>query len=141
MLRRGLSNDKSVRSESAGVDRRSLLLAAGGTALASGARAETGGGGGPPPSKAAYMTVWAAAEKVELWPDGAPGAEAFRRRRGAAGRADPAHMVNIERPALHVFRSPRPSGQGLLVMPGGATASSRWTARAWTWPTASTPRA
>lgn len=102
-----------------GGDRRSLLLAAGGTALASGARAETGGGGGPLPSKAPYMTIWAAAEPVELWPNGAPGAEAFRRQ-PAPPDADPAHIFNIERPALHVFRSPRPSGQGLLVIPGGS---------------------
>lgn len=102
-----------------GVDRRSLLLGAGGTALAGGARAEAVGGGGPLPSKAAYMTVWSAAEKVELWPNGAPGADAFRRQPVPAD-ADPAHIFNIERPALHVFRSPRPSGQGLLVIPGGA---------------------
>jgi acetyl esterase/lipase len=64
------------------------------------------------------MSIWAAAEAVELWPHGAPGAEAFRRQPESPG-ADPAHIFNIERPALHVFRSPRPSGQGLLVMPGG----------------------
>ena len=101
-----------------GVDRRALLLGGGGAAIASGARSATGGGGGPLPSKAAYLTVWAAAEKVELWPDGAPDARAFRRQPEPPD-ADPARIFNIERPALHVFRSPRPNGQGLLVMPGG----------------------
>ena len=101
-----------------GVDRRSLLLGAGGTALASGARAETGGGGGPPPSKAAYMKVWAAAETIELWPNGAPGVEAYRPQPQAPD-VDPAHLYNVERPTLRVFRSPRPNGQGLLVIPGG----------------------
>jgi acetyl esterase/lipase len=102
---------------SSGIDRRALVLSAGRVALASGVRAETHEAATP--SKAEYMKVWNAAEKVELWPNGAPGVDAFHRQPVPAD-ADPAHIFNVERPALHVFRSPRPSGQGLLVIPGGA---------------------
>lgn len=98
------------------IDRRTVLLSAGGAALASrvGVANAT-----PAMAKADYMNVWNGVETIELWPSGAPGAGGFRRQ-PVASDADPAHLFNIERPALHVFRSPRPSGESLLVIPGGA---------------------
>lgn len=99
-----------------GMDRRGILLSAGGLALASGVQAHDLT---PTPTKVDYMKVWNAAEKIHLWPDGAPGGASFRPQ-SVPANADPAHILNIDRPALHVFRSSRPSGEGLLVIPGGA---------------------
>jgi acetyl esterase/lipase len=66
-----------------------------------------------------YMDRWAKVERIPLWPGQPPGGP-FRAQPRSPWATTPDLMTNIDTPALHVFRSPRPSGQGLLVIPGGA---------------------
>ena len=62
---------------------------------------------------------WPSAERIALWPQGAPGRSGYR---APALPPDwPAHFLRgIERPELHVFRPAHPDGRAVLVCPGGA---------------------
>lgn len=100
-----------------GIDRRHVLLAAGATAVMVGTDATVAASSSKPPS----MAQWRTAETIELWPDGSPDRDQFRPR-AMPNKNKPAEIANIQRPAIHVFRSPRPNGQGLLVIPGGGYA-------------------
>lgn len=102
---------------SGGIDRRRLLLAAGGTAVMAGMEASVAASS----SEQLPMAQWRSAETVELWPGGPPDGDQFRSRSMAA-KGKPAEIANVRRPAIHVFRSQRPNGQGLLVIPGGGYA-------------------
>lgn len=108
------------QTEHAGaVDRRRLLAAAaGGAALTAVAAGQARAAAQAPMTPEMYMERWAKAESFPLWPGQPPGGP-FRALPLPAD-ATPDKMRNIDVPALHVFRSPRPSGQGLLVIPGGA---------------------
>jgi acetyl esterase/lipase len=105
-----------------GVDRRRLLAgAAGGAALTTLAAGEAQAGVPAPMTPEMYVDRLAKVERIPLWPGQPPGGP-FRARPRPAWAKAPDLMSDIETPALHVFRSPRPSGQGLLVIPGGAYA-------------------
>lgn len=101
----------------AGIGRRQLLLAAGGTAVMAG----VGVAEAAPSDNQPAMARWRSTETIELWPSGPPGGDRFRPR-SMPQETNPAHVFNIARPALRVFRAKRPTGQGLLVLPGGGYA-------------------
>lgn len=69
-------------------------------------------GGGPLPA------AWQAAQRLPLWPKGAADKGFTPRER----RADwpQTFLSNIAEPELRLFRSPKPNGRALLVIPGGA---------------------
>jgi acetyl esterase/lipase len=97
---------------SAGVNRRSVLLAALTTGIATRAA----------PILAGQAT--AATESIDLWPGGAPGASSDQPEETVTERSnDPTvrdrAMTGISRPRLHVFRPDAPNGAAVLVMPGG----------------------
>lgn len=72
----------------------------------------------PPPLPQRLPEAWTNAERIPLWPAEPPGG-------GFAPQAlpqdwSPVFLRNVAKPDLHVFRPARPSGQALLVVPGGA---------------------
>jgi acetyl esterase/lipase len=72
----------------------------------------------PPPLPQRIPEAWTNAETIPLWPGEPPGG-------GFAPQVlppdwSPVFLRNVAKPDLHVFRPARASGQGLLVVPGGA---------------------
>lgn len=91
-------------------NRRRVLLAGGGV-LATPAMVAAA-------SPADYAARWAGAERLSLWPARPPGHEGYRAQ--AVADPSPIYLRNVHDPDLRVFRAAQPSGQGLLVIPGGA---------------------
>jgi len=102
------------------MDRRSLLaLLAGAGAIAGVARAATTRAPvQPPPPLKVMPDAWPRAERLDLWPQGAPGVNDFK---AVATPADfpPVFLHNTRSPTLHVFRPDRPNGTAVLAAPGG----------------------
>jgi len=69
-------------------------------------------GAGPIP------TEWQKAERLLLWPKGAPG-NGFAAPKRVAGWPQ-TFLSGIAEPELRLFRAGRPNGKALLVIPGGA---------------------
>jgi acetyl esterase/lipase len=69
--------------------------------------------------------AWTSAESVPLWPSEPPGASQF----AAQPLPDdwpPSLLRNVAQPGLHVFHSHRPTGQAVLVVPGGSYTFISW---------------
>ena len=78
-----------------------------------------------PPTPAEWARLWPPAEVIPLWPDTPPGRiDGFAVPavpQGWTGGAWPASFLRrIAIPTLNVFRPARPSGEALLVCPGGS---------------------
>jgi acetyl esterase/lipase len=72
----------------------------------------------PPPLPQRMPEAWTDAQTIPLWPGEPPGG-------GFAAQTlppnwSPVFLRNVAKPDLHVFRPAQPSGQALLVVPGGA---------------------
>jgi len=96
-----------------------LVLLAGAGALAGAARAAAVRAPiQPPPPLKVMPDAWPRAERIELWPRGAPGADDFKAQ---ALPADfpPVFLRNTRSPTLHVFRPERSNGTAVLAAPGG----------------------
>jgi len=65
-------------------------------------------------------TVCCAQQVVYLWPDGAPGSEAFRgEKEKPAGAGDQERVTNVHNPSLSVYLPENGNGTGIVVCPGG----------------------
>jgi acetyl esterase/lipase len=94
----------------------------GGTLLATGALARDGRTDEKlprPAAAAALPATWINAPTVPLWPGEPPGAAGFSPQPLPSDWA-PVFLRNVAKPELRVFRSARPNGRGLLVIPGGS---------------------
>lgn len=101
------------------VDRRHLLALAGAAAVGATAPAQAADASAAPLSAADYAALWARAEALPLWPGRPPGGAGFRPQTLPADW--PVNFVrNVASPALRVFPAAKPSGQAVLVIPGGA---------------------
>ena len=71
----------------------------------------------PPPTPATHSRAWTTAERMALWPAAPPNGTFV----SATLPADwPAPFVaNVASPELRVFPAPQPTGQAVLVIPGG----------------------
>jgi acetyl esterase/lipase len=72
----------------------------------------------PPPLPKQIPDAWTKAETISLWPGKPPG-EGFAPQELPKDWS-PVFLRNVAQPDLHVFRPARPTGQALLVLPGGA---------------------
>jgi acetyl esterase/lipase len=100
------------------MNRRDLMTLSGALLLASSASQAQTPTPTPPPLPQRLPEAWTNAETIPLWPAEPPGG-------GFAAQAlppnwSPVFLRNVAKPDLHVFRPARPSGQALLVVPGGA---------------------
>lgn len=78
----------------------------------------------PPPSPYQGTPPWPAKESFPLWPGKAPGQRAALPNpdwtmNGPADRRE-LHIQGVDRPEVHVYRARNPTGQGLVVLPGGS---------------------
>src|SRR5512135_2915634 len=73
----------------------------------------------PPPPPKALPESWLHAPRIGLWPGDPPGAAGFAPQPLPADWS-PAFVRNVAKPELRIFRPARPTGQALLVIPGGA---------------------
>ena len=78
----------------------------------------------PPPSLYQGAPPWPAKESFALWPGKAPGQRDTAPKpqwtmNGPADRRE-LHIQGVDKPEIHVYRPNNPTGQGLLVLPGGS---------------------
>lgn len=73
----------------------------------------------PPPPPKAVPKAWLDASRVPLWPGNPPGAEGFKPQ-PLPSDWSPVFLRNVAQPDLRIFRPPHPTGEALLVIPGGA---------------------
>jgi acetyl esterase/lipase len=73
----------------------------------------------PPPPPQRMPQSWTKAESIDLWNGEPPGASQFKPQELPKDWT-PVFLRNISKPDLRVFRPARPTGQALLVLPGGA---------------------
>jgi acetyl esterase/lipase len=100
------------------VARREALLQQVATSVAAvRARPPAGAQLAPPPTPLANSRAWNAAERFALWPAAPPNGTFVP----ATLPPDwpPPFVANVASPELRIFPSPRPTGQAVLVIPGG----------------------
>lgn len=73
----------------------------------------------PPPPPKAVPKAWLDAPRIALWPGNPPGAEGFKPQ-PLPSDWSPVFLRNVAQPDLRIFRPPHPTGEALLVIPGGA---------------------
>jgi len=73
----------------------------------------------PPPPPKALPKTWLDAPRIALWPGDPPGAEGFKPQ-PLPSDWSPVFLRNVAKPELRIFRPPHPTGEALLVIPGGA---------------------
>ncbi len=73
----------------------------------------------PPPLPKALPKAWLDAPRIALWPGKPPGAEGFKPQ-PLPSDWSPVFLRNVAQPELRIFRPSHPTGEALLVIPGGA---------------------
>ena len=73
----------------------------------------------PPPPPKAMPKAWLDAPRIALWPGDPPGAEGFKPQ-PLPSDWSPLFLRNVAHPELRIFRPLHPTGEALLVIPGGA---------------------
>jgi acetyl esterase/lipase len=73
----------------------------------------------PPPPPKAVPKAWLDAPRIALWPGNPPGAEGFKPQ-PLPSDWSPVFLRNVGQPELRIFRPLHPTGEALLVIPGGA---------------------
>jgi len=78
----------------------------------------------PATTESRWLTFPDPVETIDLWPGGVPGARPALPRESVKERSqDPSYndryVFDIARPRMAVFRSERPNGASVLIMPGG----------------------
>ena len=78
----------------------------------------------PPPTPYQGTPPWPAKESFALWPDKAPGQRDTLPvqnwvMEGPANSRE-LHISGVAKPEIHVYRPKHPTGQGLMVFPGGS---------------------
>lgn len=78
----------------------------------------------PPPTPYEGTPPWPAKESFPLWPGKAPGQRETLPKpdwtmNGPADRRE-LHIAGVDKPEIHVYRPKHPTGQGLVVLPGGS---------------------
>ena len=103
------------------------LLTLGGALLtaASSARADTSAASWAPRLTGGIKELWERAEALALWPNEPPGASQFASQ-SLPDDWPPSLLRNVAQPGLHVFRSDRPNGHAVLVVPGGSYTFISW---------------
>lgn len=102
------------------IERRAFLA----SSLALLASAQSRAADQPPPTPYQGTPPWPAKETFPLWPGKAPGQRATLPKphwvmEGPANGRE-LHISGVATPEIHVYRAERPTGQGLMVLPGGS---------------------
>ncbi|HEY8015498.1 MAG TPA: alpha/beta hydrolase [Dongiaceae bacterium] len=102
------------------IERRAFLA----TSLALLASAQSRAADQPPPMPYQGTPPWPAKESFPLWPGKAPGQRDTLPNpdwtmNGPAGQRE-LHIEGVAKPEIHVYRPKHPTGQGLVVFPGGS---------------------